>query len=736
MSIQIPEFSEPIYLAIIYHQHQPFYVNNEKDILVAPWVRTHTTKDYYRMASLLQKYPNVHATFNLSPSLIIQIKEYYIDRLKPYFDVKTFKFNVNKYFCKKSFRSDPLFDLLVKPAKYFNREDHEYLYINSWSALSVNGVVRRRFPEFERLYLEFNELREKNLFTKNHQKLTELKFWFTIANFDLEILEGPVKLTDGNIIDLSDFIAMNRDHKYYLKRKITEADCQRLAVETYKIFLNVLSIHNKMQLNVERNTGQIELITNPYSHPILPLIYDSDEGKICMPNAPFPNRFNYEIDANKQVKQAIDYHRRTFGKKPLGMWPSEGAVSDAAAMIFQKNGIKWISTDIQILKNSTRDVETLLSPYRYKNIAIFFRDTELSDRIGFKYQHMDGEEAANDFIKYVLAAGSKEKNKSKLITVILDGENAWEWYHKDYEGREFLHCLYMKLEKLYQTRQIVTVTPSEYLLGNESRSIPPHPVNNLPVINKLATGSWIHADFSKWIGSSQKNLAWEFLLKTRSDLKKAKIPNPSQIGNIKPQSKYFYLKRVWEEMHIAEGSDWFWWSGEDQESFLSKKPFDELFYHHLEQVYLYANKAGYKVEVPVFPVTSEEKFRGKLFSKRTKTMETGRRFSKVVFICDAHTIHVPQAIYITGSCEELSDWVPNRTKMYKDKTHGGVKLEKNIWVYELELPEGTEIQYKYTNSGKPGEWEKCEEFPALNRTLRVISNEKGICIQKDFYGKL
>ncbi|MDI6778828.1 MAG: carbohydrate-binding module family 20 domain-containing protein [Bacteroidota bacterium] len=736
MITQNPELPETIYLAISYHQHQPFYIDYEKDILVAPWVRTHSTKDYYRMASLLRKYPNVHATINLSPSLLIQIQEYYIDRLKPFVDLKNCKFNVKKYFSKKSFQTDPLFDLLVKPTENFNQEDNDYLYSNSWSALSVNEVVRRRFPEYERLYHEFCELRKKKSLISNRQKLRELKFWFTLVNFDLDILDGPVRLTDGNIIDLSDLIEIKRDHKYYLKRKITETDCQRLAVETYKMFINVAAIHSKLQLNIERDTGQIELTTNPYSHPILPLIYDSNDGKISMPHSPFPKRFSYPIDADNHVKLAIKYYKKTFGKKPLGMWPSEGAVSEAAAMLFQKNGVQWISTDIQILKNSLRDDGSFLSPYRYKNMAIFFRDTELSDRISFKYQHMDGEEAASDFIKYVLTAGSREKKKSKLLTVIIDGENAWEWYHRDREGREFLNSLYKKLEKLYKTRQIVTVTPSEYLLGNERRGIPPHPIDNLPVIHKLATGSWICADFSKWIGTVQKNLAWEFLLKTRGDFKKAKIPDHSQDDKFKPYSKRWYLKKAWEELYIAEGSDWFWWSGEDQESYSTKKPFDELFYQHLKQVYLYAYKAGYKLEIPVFPVTAKDKIIEKKISKRTGTMKAGRRKSKVVFICDARNIQVPQAIYITGNCEELSEWVPNITKMYNDGTHGSLELKDNVWAYELELPEGTEIQYKYTNSGKPGEWGKSEEFPALNRTLHVKSNEKGICIQKDLFGKL
>jgi alpha-amylase/alpha-mannosidase (GH57 family) len=726
---------DTIYLALIFHQHQPFYIDREKDFLLAPWVRTHATKDYYRIPQMLQRYPNLHLTINLTPALLNQLETFYIDRIKPFVNIKTTKFNAKSFLKKIGYRTDALYDLLVKPAEQFNAEDLKYLYNAGWSALSVNEVVRRRFPEFNIIYDEFTAARNEHRIIRTPDKIRALKFWFSFVNIDPDILDGPLRMTDGSICDLSDLIVMHLDHKYYLRHAITEKDCQRLAVEIYKIISNIIPIHKKLQYQIGKNVGQIELTTTPFSHPILPLLCNSNIGKICMPHNSFPKEFKYPEDANEQIRLAIVAHKNSFGEKPLGLWPSEGSVSQGLIPLFAEHGIQWIATDVQILRSSLKDNIGHFTPYKIKSgdseLAIFFRDTELSDRVSFKYQHLQGEEAADDFIKYVLSFATKEKHGDKLLNVIMDGENAWEWYHHDYEAREFFTALYRKLEKLHSTRQIVTVTPSEYIHGNQKRSIPSHPINELPLLNYLAPGSWIHGDFSKWIGSEAKNKAWEILLKAREDLEI--VPKHNKPAKLK--TKFWYAQKVWEEIYFAEGSDWFWWRGEDQESPTNKKPFDELFFQHLKLAYDYANKAGFKIKTPTLPTLKRIPQPVLKNKPAVRTMHQGGKPVKVKFICDARKANIKTAIYIVGNLEELGEWIPNKIQMYDDKTHGDIKAKDGVWTLELLIPEGTEVHYKYTNSGKPGDWENSEEFPALNRSIIVSADEETI-ITKDTYGKL
>lgn len=719
---------ETIYLVLIYHQHQPIYIDYEKDQLVAPWVRTHSTKDYYRMPAMLQKYPNVHCTINLTPSLIKQIEGHYLRRLKHGINLKSHNNDI---------KTDILFDLLIKPAEKFTKTDIRNLYKTAWSALSVNEVVRRRFPEFDLLHFEFSQALKNNFEISNRKKLRELKFWFSLANFDLDFLEAPVKLTDGTIIDISDLVERKSDYKYYLRKPVTESDCQRLAVATHRLMSNIIPIHKKLAYDYNSNTGQIELITTPFNHPIIPLVCNSDVGKVCMPHHQFPQNFSYPDDANEQVKQSIKFYKDKFGTIPLGLWPSEGSVSEEALEIFLSCGIKWVATDMQILQKSSGSHLSHLTPYKYKDSdgAIFFRDTELSDRVSFKYQYLEGEEAADDFIKYVLSRAPRDKKHERILTLIMDGENAWEWFHRDYEGREFLNALYRKLEKLFHTRQIVTVTPAELIYGNPKRNIPAHPIESLPKLSHLAPGSWIHGDFSKWIGSKEKNQEWELLLQARSDLEKYKVP---QCNNkiLKPDTKMWYAQQAWNEMYAAEGSDWFWWAGEDQESPSNKKPFDDLFLQRIERVYTNANKAGYKLKLPNLPKSQVTRTIAKRPATKIKTMQTGRKMVRVIFMCDARKVSVKESIYIVGNIEELGDWIPNSVRMFDDATHGDFKANDGFWAFEVQLPEGKEISYKYTNSGKIGVWGGSDEFPAHNRTAIIKADHENKHVIKDLFGKL
>jgi alpha-amylase/alpha-mannosidase (GH57 family) len=442
-----------IYLNIIWHQHQPSYIDPERDELRGPWVRTHGTKDYYDMASILEKYPDVHVTINLTSSLLLQIEEYYVKRLKRYVDLKKNRVDAKRYF-KDGVKIDPWIDLMLKNSEEFTEVDFGYLYKNPWNCFSVSEVVLDRFPEYK-------ALKEKNPNEYSISDIRKIKFFFYLANFDPDFLNGKINLPNGLTVDLTDLIE-RREGKYYLKREITEDDCNRIVAETFKVMSSIIPIHKKLMYDPKTKKGQIEVITTPFYHPILPLIYDSDIARISQPFDKLPKRFNYPEDAYMQVKKSIEYYQKIFGRKPLGMWPAEGAVSEQVISVFVKNGVKWIATDEKVLSKSAGGTLPFYFPYRVdedtikgnKNengsLLIVFRDTHLSDAIGFVYQNYDPEVAADDFIRYVLSFAPKDSSEERLISVILDGENAWEWYRKDEDGKGFLKRSLQKVEQTLQ----------------------------------------------------------------------------------------------------------------------------------------------------------------------------------------------------------------------------------------------------------------------------------------------
>lgn len=723
-----------LYLNIIWHQHQPLYLDPARDQLMGPWVRAHATKDYYDMAATIGKYPDIHCTINLTSVLLIQLQEYYVRRLEKYVDLSKNRVDAKLYFYEMAERTDPWIDLALKDTKTFDDTDDAYLYKNAWNSFGISDVMISRFPEYEALKNKGDN------FTVQEKR--EIKFWHYLAWFDPDFLRGRVDLPTGTFCDLSDLVEEKDDGKFYLRKKITEDDCNRIIAEVFKICSAIVPIHRKLMYNPEKHSGQIEIITTPYYHPILPLIYSTNSARLCQPGAPLPTEFSYPDDAFLQVAKAVAYYKSTFGIKPYGMWPGEGAVSEDIINIMAKNDIKWIATGDGVLYHSSPPNQPLYYPYLIDSdkqigtsddalsLAIVFRNTELSDKIGFKYQRKLPEYAADDFVRSVIKYASP--NEDRLLTVILDGENAWEWYRMDNDGKGFLNALYRKLTKLQKENKVITVTTTEYILGNPNRNINAHPIASLRELEPLWPGSWINANFDTWIGEPEENTAWEYLLTTRIILDKSNIPQPKPLINPPEEgTKEYYEYMAWEEMYAAEGSDWFWWYGADQGAPGGDKPFDEAFITHIKSVYEYMKKAGWNGETPVFnPIIS-----GTLPSKGG-TMAQSVKMVDVIFRCDARDIIVPSAIYIVGEPPELGSWTPNKIKMYDDGTHGDEKSNDGIWTINISFPENTTIQYKYTNSGKLGEWVPGEEFPVQNRQIFVRDSGDGKMVVKDTFGKM
>ena len=745
--------TKPVYLNIIWHQHQPLYVDPEKDQLQGPWVRTHATKDYYDMAAMLRRYPDVHCTINLTSSLLLQLREYYVNRLKPFVNTKLGTINITAFWKKWKGKTDPWIDLALRPAEKFDSTDKALLYENAWNAFGMSEVMIDRFPQYAALKAKLNvdQMPGFDIFTT--QELREIKFWFYLAYFDPDFLLGPVKLPDGSVVDLSGYVEFRSDKKFYLRKKITEADCQRMVVEAYKVMANVIPIHKRLRYDPAKGTGQIEIITTPYYHPILPLIYDSDLAKVCQPNDPLPSRFSYPEDADAQVAKAVKMYVGIFGAPPRGMWPGEGAVAQPVLEAFSRNGIVWTASDVRVLAKSTPPNQPNTTPYAFYAsnkltaggmgpmkvqegpfMTLVFRETELSDRIGFRYQTYRGEDAAEDFVRTILSRAPKESEPDVLVTVILDGENAWEWYRQDIDGKEFLSSLYQKLSKAYSNHSIITTSTSEYLIGSSVRGIKPHPIGGLPKMERLWPGSWINGNFDTWIGEPEENRAWEYLLRTRQDLEKSGVARPDPQKNApKPGTKAWHAYNAWEEMYAAEGSDWFWWFGNDQNAPGGDRPFDNAFRTHLANVYKFAELAGGDISSPGFdPIVRDEP--PPSVGQGTMAQSSGKT-QLVTFTCNANTVNVTDALYIAGNIPELGSWTPNSIRMYDDGTHGDLAAHDGIWSLQVAVPVGEEILYKYTNSGKRGEWIPGEEFSGNNRSFRAASKSPSIVFVNDSFGK-
>jgi alpha-amylase/alpha-mannosidase (GH57 family) len=727
-----------LYLNIIWHQHQPLYLDPSKDQLQAPWVRTHGTKDYYDMAALVEQYPKIHCTINLTSSLLYQLDEYYVQRLKPFVDTKRNRINSGKFLDAYEGKTDPWIDLLLKPTSEYTGDDLALLLSNPWNAFGVSDVMIRRFPAYKALKDKYLNLGSRAL---SQQERREIKFWFYLAYFDPDFFEKAVSLANGYGVDLRDLIEKQDDGTYRLRKQIGEDDCNRILAESYKVLSAIIPIHRRLMYHRDSRKGQIEIITTPFYHPILPLIYDSDLERICQPNDPAPARFHYPRDADEQVAKAAVYFKKQFGEFPNGMWPAEGAVANDILSVFTRHGIAWIATDEKVLTRSTPSHLPKYYPYVLqsdtagdRNIVVVFRDTELSDKIGFAYKDYRGEEAAEDFLRNVLNYAPKEKESDRLLTVILDGENAWEGYRYDNDGKEFLNSLYARLSALYDSGRVKTVTVTEYIEGNPERNIPAHRASSIPKLRWLWPGSWINANFDTWIGEAEENRAWEYLRTARNDLEDSKLSAPGPEASVpKKGSQAWYACKAWEAMYAAEGSDWFWWYGNDQTAPGGDRPFDCAFVTLIKNVYDFALRAGAPMPAREFSLIIKSDA-GAYGQSQGAMAQSKKDWTAVLFQVNAGSIKVPGAIYIVGNQPDLGNWTPNLVRMYNDGTHGDRKESDGIWSLELQFPPGIEIEYKYTNSGEEGVWVPSEEFSANNRKLLVSSAAGEKQVVNDTFG--
>lgn len=532
-----------IQLALLWHQHQPMYKAARTDPTQSsprqPWVRLHALRDYYSMAALVAAHPSIHVTFNLTPVLLSQLDDYVerggVDRALELTRVQA-------ELLTEADREELL-------GSFFDADWHRQIFIHS------------RYREL------FDRRARADTFAP--RDLRDLQMWFNLAWFGQEFRDGPVTLITGEQVDVHRFANQGKD--------FSAADVEAMVDDQYKVLRAVVPIHRLLQ-----EQGQIEVTTTPYFHAILPLVIDTDDATVDLDGAELPARFSRPEDAEEHVRRAVADYEGRFGCRPRGMWPAEGAISRSSVPLYARHGIEWIASDRGVLARSGRwgyevdDPEVLCQPYRAReqdlDLTVFFRDTSLSDAIGFRYQHVaDPNDAAAAFIREIDERFIQRlaHDDDRVVTVILDGENAWGGYAAD--GRPFLQALYGQLAK---TPGIQTVTFSEYLSGNPKRAVRPHTPN--VEVHELFTGSWIDefrsqpgVDLGTWIGEPAENRAWELLGAARDVIDAANGP---------PRL------RALEAAYAAEGSDWFWWFGDDQDSG-NDDVFDRLFRDHLRSIY-------------------------------------------------------------------------------------------------------------------------------------------------------
>ena len=541
---------EPIYLAIIWHQHQPVYYKDPlTGIYAKPWVRVHATKDYVDMAAILEQYPEIQVTFNLTPSLIRQLDDL------------------------ENGAKDLYWVTAEIPATDLNDEQKQFLLDRFFD---TNRKIIARFPRYQEL-LDQRDAGE----AFSTQDFLDLQILFNLAWTD------PDWLAQAPLADL-----VSRGEGF------SESDKAILFAEQQRLIAEVIPEHRKLQ-----DAGQIEVTMTPFAHPILPLLISTDLAKVALPDIELPSKkFQYGEDAVSQIQLGVQLYQDHFGMSPRGMWPAEGSVAQEIVTMVSKAGIQWMASDEGVLANSlgftdfTRDsnevvnqADQLYRPYYVQGsqsdpVGMVFRDVVLSDKVGFTYSGMGGQQAADDFLNRVHAIREKliedGSTGPHLVSVILDGENAWEYYDND--GKEFLHSLYAGLS---DDPLIKTVTPSEFL------SLAP----DQPKIENLWAGSWIKHDFSTWIGETEENQAWDLLADTRAFLKKYE-------NGIRTPSTPEALKAAQTLMYIAEGSDWFWWYGADQDSG-DDAAFDRQYRDTLKQVYSTLGEAPpVQLDVPIIPL--------------------------------------------------------------------------------------------------------------------------------------
>lgn len=520
-------------IAFYWHMHQPNYqINSESDYLM-PWVRLHAIKDYLDMLLIMEKYPRLKLNFNLVPALIDSILDY----------------------AEKGF--EDVYSRLTSTAVEELSDEDKIFILNNFFDANYETMISHHQP-YQKLYEKRYSSNIAQISDFTNQEYADIMAWFNLSWFDAIYSEKF-----PNLQKLAD-----KGEGFTLEDRLEILDYQRqimkMIIPTYKEYLE---------------NGRIEITTSPYYHPILPILADIKCAYRNIHNPEdLPANLKMAKDAKLQTKLALDRIEEIFGKRPKGLWPPEHCVSAKTFEMIKSLGIEWTISDEGILANSINfnfvrdfkgyleDPYFLLKTYEYKtqnsNLNVIFREPTIANLINFDYPNMEAKKAANDLYDRIKVIQNKiltSPDNEHLLTIALDGENPWENYVDD--GAGFLNEVYSLIEN---DKTLETVLISDYIENDKNKK----------QLQKIYSGSWINRNFQLWIGEPTKNKAWNCLKQVRDDFSDFVERNPEHEG----------IDLAKREIFIAEGSDWFWWFGEPNNS-SQDHIFDYLFRERLKNVY-------------------------------------------------------------------------------------------------------------------------------------------------------
>ena len=527
-------------IVIYWHMHQPEYRDLRNGEYHLPWTYLHTIKDYVDMVAHIENNVDARAVVNFAPVLLEQIDDY--------------AKQLDGYLHHGKALRDPLLSALADPVLSL---DHQKRLHILKSCLRANKQrLIDRFKNFKCL-AEIAEVvlqKPETLTYYSEQFFVDILVWYHLA-----WIAETVRKKDVRIIEL-----MKKSEHFSMH------DRHLLVTVINELISGVIGRYRKLA-----EAGRIELSMTPYALPIVPLLLEIKSTEQAMPDAELPLASEYPGGRGRSrwhMKKGISAFKHYFGFEPQGCWPSEGSISAETIELISEMGIKWLASGETVLRNSLEKSATepdncIHQAYQYRDAetTCFFRDDALSDLIGFKYSDWHADDAVANLVhRLETIAENCADNPDAIVSIILDGENAWEYYPEN--GFHFISALY---EKLGQHNSLKLTTYSEYLNSHEAKK----------VLKEVVAGSWVYGTFSTWIGEKDKNRAWDMLVA-------AKKVYDRVISECSLSRKEVELAKM--QLATCESSDWFWWFGE-YNSAESVAAFDEQYRMHLCNLYQLLN---------------------------------------------------------------------------------------------------------------------------------------------------
>ena len=523
-------------LVFLWHMHQPDYRDHgAAGEFMLPWVYLHAMKDYADMAAHLERHPQIRCVVNFVPVLLDQIEDYV------------------QQFASGRFR-DPLLRVLATPdLEHINETDRHLLLANCFRSNHVTMLAP--FPHYQRLhelYLLLDHEGETAYRYLSGAYFSDLVTWYHLAwTGETERRRNPLLAA-----------LMSKGEGY-------DAEDRRHLLSSIGELMSGLI----PRWRALAASGQVELSSTPQTHPLSPLLLDFHSARESLPDAPLPFAAAYPGGRSRviaQIDAARTSHAGRFGAPPVGMWPAEGAVSADFVKHLAAAGCRWIASGEGVLKNSLAaagqaDPHAAYRPWQLEKapgLTLFFRDERLSDLIGFDYAKWHGRDAAQHLVLQLEAILDDAGEETPVVSVILDGENAWE--HYPYNGYYFFEDLYALLAEHPRIR---TTTYAELL----TQATPPVAAR-LP---RLTAGSWVYGTLSTWIGDDAKNRGWDLLCEAKQSCDRVLASGRLDAAQV---------AAVETQLAICESSDWFWWFGDYNPS-AAVASFDSLYRRNLARLY-------------------------------------------------------------------------------------------------------------------------------------------------------